>query len=132
MTLAEFCERAISVPYLDKGRSWSGWDCWGLVYVAYRDVLGIDLPSWSDAYVTAADRAEIERLIHDGRSDWTEIPLPEARDGDVALLRDGGRDSHVGLIVGPRILHSRERVGTVLEPITRWRPRLVGLYRHRH
>lgn len=129
MTLAEFCDRAISVPYLDKGRDYVGWDCWGLIACAFRDVLGVELPSWADAYTTAADREEVARLIDGGKSDWSEVAEP--RDLDVALLRDGRTASHVGLIVGGRLLHSRAGADTVLEPLLRWRPRLVGLYRHR-
>ena len=49
MTAEQFVERAVCVPFLDKGRGYDGFDCWGLVVCYYRDVLGIELPSY-DGY----------------------------------------------------------------------------------
>ncbi len=53
----------IGLPYRDHGRDRSGVDCWGLAVLVYRDVLGIELPSYAEGYVSTNERAEIADLI---------------------------------------------------------------------
>ena len=42
MTKTEFIDRWIGTPWKDRAIGPNSIDCWGLVYVYYRDVLGID------------------------------------------------------------------------------------------
>lgn len=43
MTPAEFVNRALSVPWVRWGSDWSGADCFGLIVLWHRHVLGIEL-----------------------------------------------------------------------------------------
>ena len=43
MTPAEFVDRALSVPWVRWGSDWSGADCFGLIVMWHRHVLGIEL-----------------------------------------------------------------------------------------
>ena len=52
MTWDQFAAKAMSVPFVPLGRGYSGWDCWGLVMCGYRDVLGIELPTYEGNMAT--------------------------------------------------------------------------------
>ena len=90
----QFAEQAIATPFLDGGRSLAGWDCWGLVVCAYRDVLGISLPSYDD-YDTVQNHKVLARLFTSKVPEWRKVP--KATDGCVALIyRRGASDSRGG------------------------------------
>lgn len=134
MTLEEFARAAIAVPFADHGRGWNGWDCWGLVRLAYREVLEVDLPAWSEGYddagETPAGRDQVARLIAAGRVGWIRTAPPGP--GDVLLLNLRGRPLHVALALWHgRFLHTESRTGTVIERLAAplWARRLEGSYR---
>lgn len=135
MTLAEFARRAIRVPFVDRGRDYDGWDCYGLLRCGYRDVLGIELPAHDIGYETAGDTAQdreaIHRMVMAGRAAWRRIDAPEP--GDVPLLICIGRPVHVGLMIDrERFLHCERAIGTVIERLRApiWARRCEGVYRH--
>ena len=43
MTRDEFISRAVGIPWVRWGSSWDGADCYGIVVMYCREVLGIDL-----------------------------------------------------------------------------------------
>ena len=43
MTEQEFISHWVGTPWLERGRSKDGIDCWALVVRYYKDVLGIEL-----------------------------------------------------------------------------------------
>ena len=86
MTWKEFTERAVLTPFLDKGRSYLGFDCWGLVVCGYRDVLGVSLPSY-DEYDTVRNHKALVRLFVSKVPEWRKVP--DAVDGRVALIFTG-------------------------------------------
>ena len=124
MTWREFAERAISVPFAERGRGYEGWDCWGLVVCAYRDVLGVELPRY-DNYQSIRDHRRIRRLVVAGVKEWDRAG---AQDGAVAVIYRRSFEIHTGLVIegGRRILHCEENVHTVHEPIGHFR--IEGLY----
>ncbi len=136
MDLDEFVDRALDVPFEERGRSYGGWDCYGLIYVAYRDVYGVNLPIGTGEYHSTRRREELQDLIAKGKmGDW-ELTDPH-RPGDVALVRMMGRDCHVGLMLsGWNMLHVVDHVLVAIEPIDRppWRDKaydkVEGIYRY--
>lgn len=131
ITIPEFIARAKEVPFLDKGRSWSGWDCGGLVLLAYRECYGIELPDLQE--VSALDAHRAEQVFNLFRESWVEISLGKERPGDVAQFRRGRWESHIGLVVARGyLLHVERGLNTCTEPFYRGqlRQRLVGIYRH--
>ena len=115
MTWEQFTERAVLTPFLDKGRSYDGWDCWGLVVCYYRDVLGTEIPAYG-GYGSVKDlRAVAQGFVEAISTDrWKNVGPPQ--DGYVAVIYRRGLPLHAGVVVcrGSRILHCEQRVGVDL------------------
>jgi cell wall-associated NlpC family hydrolase len=123
-------EQFVGVPWLDGGRTEAGADCWGLFWLVYRHVLGIELPSYSADYTTALDRLHIRRLVDDRPDYWIQVADPEPGDG--ALMHVAGRP-HIGVVVGGgRLLHIEKGAGAVIESYHSLRISnlLEGFYRY--
>jgi len=125
----------IGLPWLEGGRDRSGIDCWGLLALVYREVYQIDLPSFSDRYVTLADHDAISDLIEGNIGAWREVPKGSEQEGDgILLTTNGGRPSHVGVVVqGRRMLHiESQKQGSAIHSYDYhlYRDRIVGFYRY--
>ena len=127
MTWEAFILRSVGVPFVEHGRGYDGFDCWGLVWRAYRDVLGVELPSLSESYDKVRDWKCLSELFLMSRNEWAKVAFPST--GDVAAIYRCGIPIHFGLVIqdGRRILHVEEGVETVHEPISRFR--IEGIYR---
>jgi len=121
------------IPYADLGRDRTGCDCWGLARLVYKEQLGIDLPSYAEAYTGAAEGAEVAALLnHHKAPHW-----PKITDGilpfDLLLFRHGRHDSHIGIAIDARtMLHmaSDDHAKVELFNAPRWVNRFVGAFRH--
>ena len=137
MTIEDFVLRALRVPFALHGRSYDGWDCWGVVTCGYRDVGGVELPLYVDEYDEADPRdvrlyTLVETAAADGTWRMIDRATEQPRPLDVVVLRILGRPLHVGLMVDKRrMIHCEHRAGTVVEPFESkmWAKRLDGVYR---
>lgn len=123
----------VGIPYADKGRD-AALDCWGLVARVFRDLRGIELPSYSENYVTAEDRRAIAALIAGELAPWAEIGAGQETSLDCVLMREGGFPRHIGVVTRPGLVLHVMRGGSSL--IERYRSgrlqsRVVGFFRHR-
>lgn len=122
----------VGVPFQDLGRDVGGCDCWGLARLVYSEVLGIDLPSYAEAYASVTEQAEISCLLAARtRSPWMRTET--IRTFDLLLFRRGRADTHIGVAVDDRImLHMASGDHAKIESLSapRWAPRLVAAYRH--
>ena len=77
MTMDEFIREALAVPFKDKGRDYKAWDCYGLLYCFFKDVRGIELPSYVDDYKDAGNseesRKELSELIAGNKGRWEQV-----------------------------------------------------------
>ncbi len=124
----------VGVPFLEKGRTLMGWDCWGAVAFGLQHGFGVTVPSYTEDYTTTHDQASVSALILRESIDWPEIPLAQAHPGDVIILRVLGQPWHCGLVVDPpHFVHAVRGAGTVRTRWdgTLWAHRIVGVHRHR-
>lgn len=115
LTWRDFTARAVGVPFAEKGYGYDGWNCWGLVCCAYRDVLGVELPTYADDFGTTEDHRRLAMLFRDGRAEnWEPV---ERAEGAVVCIVRRRRPIHVGIALGRRdILHCDFGAQTVIEP----------------
>lgn len=112
-------QHLVGIPYRPDGRDESGCDCWGLIALYHRDVLGCLIP----AYAGELTRRDEERhavaalMTVEAARDWRPISGPE-RPGDVALMRRGLAACHVAVFIGNgMILHSEPHTGSIIERV---------------
>lgn len=125
------------IPFLDKGRDRSGFDCWGLVRLVLKERCGIDLPEYAD--ISAFDAARIARLMGGEAAaeiPWIDVSVAEAKAFDVLVMkRHGSRiTGHVGIMVdAKRVFHIEEMIDACVVPIRDYtiHPRIVAVRRHR-
>lgn len=127
-------DRFVGIPYLERGRTPAGCDCYGLLRLVLAELGGIDLPSFADLYVTAADRHAISCLIEGGLDQWDRIASGKEQIFDGVLMRRAREVRHIGVVVAPGLVLHVDHGET--SRIERYRspqlaPRIVGFYRFR-
>lgn len=123
----------MGIPFLEKGRSREGLDCYGLVRLVLQEQRGIELPSYAEEYATTTDAEEITALYRgEVAAQWQEIPVPSARLFDVAVLRMMGEPIHFALVLDPPyFLHVFRETDVSVERLDAliWQKRLVRVMR---
>jgi cell wall-associated NlpC family hydrolase len=125
----------IGIPYADKGRSFNGTDCWGLVYLVLLKEFGIRVPTYTEDYSSSNKqcRDQIQDLVKQERRMWQPVELGKEQPGDVINLRVMAKDWHTGIVVGNNeMLHTLAGHESVCESyLSRmWKDRIAGIYRH--
>lgn len=133
MTHSEAIESYVGIPFVEKGRSGGGCDCYGLLCLVYNDLLGVILPSFCNGYVSTQDSQELARLIRGQMAPWSRIEAGHERPFDGVLMTEGGVPRHMGIVTRPGWLIHVENGGTALLERyhdLRLKRRVVGFYRH--
>lgn len=113
MTPLQAVDRLLAVPYALGSGSWAGADCWGVVELWYRHVLGVDLEDRADR-PAEMDSVQIWATSAAG---WERLTRPI--DHALVLMRVGRLDvGHVGIFYDGRVLHSAAAHGCVYQPIS--------------
>jgi len=119
------------VPYLNRGRTKTGLDCWGLVRMIYRDELGIYLGNL-DGYSDSENEEEVGNVIVSESSDnWIETTSPKPL--DVVVLRLASKPCHVGVVIGGGdFIHALRGRGVTVGRLSGvlWRNRIHAFYRY--
>jgi cell wall-associated NlpC family hydrolase len=87
-----------TIPYSDLGRSESGCDCYGLVYLLYRDLLNITMPLY-DGY-NSEDSLQLGQYVEGStadRNNWVRVNKPKK--GDLAVFNLHGLPQHVAFML---------------------------------
>ncbi len=121
-------DRYVGLPWRDGGRDAAGVDCWGLPYLDYRELLGIELPRYEiDPLDAAGILAAVSAAMIGG--DWIETRTP--RDHDVVTMSHRSHPYHMGLwFAGGLVVHATHtRFGVVAESMTSARNRGFNTFR---
>lgn len=113
MMPADVVSRLLAVPYAPGEGAWTGADCWGVVELWYRHVLGIDLKDRADR---PPGHNSVQGWADEGLG-WISISAPE--DHCLVLMRAGRLSAgHVGVFYNGRVLHSAKSHGCVFQPLS--------------
>lgn len=116
----------VGVPYKDHGRDYTGMDCYGLVIEVLRRG-GINLPDAFYADTSIDTNKSVLEILEKGIPN-TEIERPE--EWAVVEILVLGQPSHVGVCLGDgTFIHALKNIGTVVEPLSRYRHKIKGYYR---
>ncbi len=135
----------LGTPYHDQASVRGvGCDCLGLIRGVWREVVGpepMPVPPYSRDWGEAGPH---EVLAEAARTAMIELPIDEARTGDVVLfcMRQGAIAKHAGILTPggwgarphhstrPHFIHAYERTGVIEEPLTDpWRRRIAFAFR---
>jgi cell wall-associated NlpC family hydrolase len=133
LVIPTWAGRYVGAPFEEHGRGPGGYDCWGLVVAVYREVFGIELPTYDHRYASTRDREDIAALIDGGLTPWRQIPVDVARPGDGVIFRVLTSPCHIGVVVDPPMfLHIARGSDACLErwDTVRWEKRFLGIWRH--
>lgn len=121
----------IGIPFVEKGRSDVGVDCWGLVKIIYEKEKGIILPSYEELYETTEDRDILSQTIQsESSAHWLNPEKP--KEFDVIILDMRGLPMHVGIVTKDNhMIHCAKGINTAHENFTtmRWRHKVKGFAR---
>lgn len=125
----------VGIPFKERGRDRNGVDCWGLVYLIYKERFGIEIESYTGDYSTTKDRKTIERLLRQGKSEWEPVEEGKQELGDVIICLVKKRPVHTGLVIDKRhVLHVDQGIDSVYQDYTSrlWTQvyKIEGFYRH--
>lgn len=97
MTPTEFAARAVGVPWVRWRSDWQSMDCFGLVVLWHREVLGVPMPDVPHTDIAAG---------FDAATGWTKIDAPEAGASAWMAWRNGC-PTHCGMMLtASKVIHS--------------------------
>ncbi len=119
----------IGIPYLSRGRTIEGLDCWGLVILLAAEYFNSPMPSLNLEYADSGDSKAVAESVKATKKEFTKVYTP--REKAIVLIRLAGIECHVGIMISPvHFIHSlqghnscRERIDSKL-----WEKRIEGYY----
>lgn len=104
MTPYEFCEKINGAPWVNRGHSFEGADCYGVVLLYYKEVLGIELPIVS-GYKQGLNYADCSDMVR-SQDCWERIAYPEQHAVAFSHVVDG-RPMHISVCIDRKnIIHA--------------------------
>lgn len=108
----------VGVPYVSNGRGMDGFDCWGLIVLAYKHHRGIELPSYG--VIDARRLLDVAHALYEGRvmGPWERVATPAPFDvvGMFGRVEGSRRVVHVGLVVdSQRLIHAQQKTHCAVE-----------------
>jgi len=132
--IVKAARRWLGTPYHDQASVRGvGCDCLGLIRGVWREVLGdepMPVPPYSRDW---GETGPVEVLAEAARAAMIELPIEDARTGDVVLfrMRAGAIAKHAGILSpSQRFIHAYERTGVIEEILTpAWQRRISFAFR---
>jgi len=122
----------VGIPYKHQGRDINGIDCWGLIKLIYKDMLGIEIWDIGEDYSKDWSWEGKDYFIENYQKQWERVTEPRIFDG--VLIHNGrGRTNHAGVMLeNDRFIHCI-KAGVVISRITdrNWSNRVAGYFRYK-
>ena len=123
----------INIPFKPDGRDKSGADCYGLIYLVYKELLNIVLPSYAGVFKdeTYSNLKRVSQTMRAERLKWKNVKEPKPF--DVILLREGEFTWHCGLIIDKnKMLHVAQGIDSCIEHYKNfmWKNKIDGFLRY--
>lgn len=121
----------IGLPFLVRGRTREGCDCWGLVRLVLEERYGLVLPLF-DGYETHRDLRGLSRLADLSKALLGAPRIESPEEGAVVMMTVHSHPCHVGLCVSSEhVLHVEAGADSIWERLdsSRIAPRIEGFYR---
>lgn len=128
MTDFSLLNQYVGVPFISRGRTPIGWDCWGAVRWAYKDLYQFDLPEFLSGYSDATkDVSGVDSVVCGAVLNYWPVPVGTV--GAVHCYYTVKRGWHVGLVIpGGKVFHCDAIAGTEIVPEARICMRIKGAY----
>lgn len=107
MDKSDFIKAVIGKPWANRSCTFGAMDCWALVVLYYRHVLGIELHQTPD-YEAGAD---FFTCYQGDVVFWRKVDKPV--EGGIFVGYRGAQPAHVGMVLNRQALHSRGESGSV-------------------
>ena len=121
----------IGIPFVDKGRTIKGADCWGAVMIVYEAVKKKKLPDYGNSAFLSnliADEIESQKIS----DHWLDIGEPE--EGAIVLIQNHPIFvNHTGICLDKvRFAHCLNKRGFAIERLDHplWKNRIRGFFRY--
>lgn len=129
MEIADF----IGIPYRERGRTREGLDCFGVVVLFYKEILGIKLPDYTgydgNWYRIGSDAVLTDKL-NESAAVWRSVGTPEKY--DILVFKFSSKvPNHCAIYMGNgMMLHAYENTPVVLDRFNSfWKSRLFNIMR---
>lgn len=119
----------LQIPFLHRGRTLEGADCWGLVILWYKLRLGIELLDIEEDYKKEWRRTDKNYFLEHYHLQWEKCEKPQKY--DVVLFKRDEKIDHAGIFLrDDKFLHINKSgcmVCRLSNPV--WTERFEGFYR---
>ena len=127
-------DKYINLPYKNVGRDFNGVDCFGLVYLIYKNELNIELPDFTNLMYSKNWFKEGKNIIVENVWDkWYEVDKTEQT--DLLLFYTNYKKrvvNHIGLYIGnDKFIHILETYSSKIDRLDgRWNKLLYKILRY--
>lgn len=132
MNKIEFVNKTVGTQYVNRGCDYDGVDCFGLVYLYFRDVLGV-VSELSDEYLNdkpfnVAFQAQLDL------GQWVKIDDPQGGEVVFMLYDNNDLPTHCGVMIDNKTClhaHGNDSIGQVvlwdIKKVKRYIQRIHGI-----
>lgn len=112
--MTSWAEKYLRIPFVDRGDSWSGCDCWGLCRLILKEEADKDLPAYEEIPAGASLEKAQQFLQSRTEECWQRVDSGSEGPLDLVLMKglvdvDGKKTIaplHIGCVVKPKqVIH---------------------------
>ena len=106
----DFINKVLGARWVNRKANFSECDCYGLVILYYKEVLGIEVPCFG-----YHELEEFMLCYNISKEKWCKIDEPQ--DGCLFVAFTASNPTHAGIVIDNKALHSREGAGVRIDSL---------------